>query len=261
MDLNLNGKSVVVTGGAKGMGYEIAKAFLKEGCRVCLVEIDSAALEGALLSLRDFGFCEGISCDVSSGEDVRSMAARAEELLGGVDILVNNAGVLRSCRVEDMEEADWDFGIDVNLKSVFLCTKAMIGPMKRRGGGVILNAASFAVLIPSVGHGAYGAAKTAVTNFTKVCAAELAPYGIRVLSYIPGVIATHLTAGMRQDPEKSRLLLDDIALNRFGEPGEVAEVVVFLASERAGYMTGSSVEIHGGKLCVQDPHGAYPQGV
>ena len=151
----------------------------------------------------------------------------------------------------------WDFSLNVNLKSTFLCSKYAYSIMKKHNSGVILNAASFAALISSVGHGAYGVAKSGVVSLTKTCAAEFAPGGVRVIAYIPGVVATHLTAEMRKDPIKAEKMLSDIPLKRFAEPSELASVLVFLASEKAGYMTGTAVEVHGGKLCLQNPYAAY----
>ena len=135
---------------------------------------------------------------------------------------------------------------------LFLCTQAAIRPMKRHGG-TIINACSFAALIPSVGQAAYAAAKIGVKSLTQVSAAELAPYGIRVLGYLPGVIATQLIQPLIQDPVRAETMRGDIAAHRFGSPAEVASVVAFLASEQAGYVSGCCVEVHGGKLCVKIP--------
>ncbi len=257
MDLGLKNKVALVTGGAKGIGYEIAKAFLEEGCKVIISDIDEKSLEEASESLKPLGTCLAIKCDVTNGVEIQAMMARAEKDLGGIDILVNNAGVLKPCKIEDMDESLWDFSLNVNLKSTFLCSKYAYSLMKKKGSGVILNAASFAALISSVGHGAYGVAKSGVVSLTKTCAAEFAPGGVRVNAYIPGVVATHLTADMRKDPVKAEKMLSDIPLRRFADPSELASVLVFLASDKAGYMTGAAVEIHGGKLCLQNPYAAY----
>lgn len=252
----MKGKAAVVTGGAKGIGREISRALLQEGCRVCMVGTDRAALDRTREEFSSLGTCMTQVCDVSDARQVRAMFAAAAEAYGTVDILVNNAGVLRPCRIEDLGEADWDRSIAVNLKSVFLCTQAAVKYMKARGG-VIINASSYAALIPSVGQAAYAAAKIGVKSFTQVSAAELAPYGIRVAAYIPGVIATQLIEPLIQDPARAEKMRGDIAAHRFGDPAEVASVVAFLASPKAGYISGCSVEIHGGKLCVQNPAAAY----
>ena len=257
MDLELKGKVAVVTGGAKGIGREISRALLQEGCRVCMVGTDQVALDRTREEFSSLGTCMTQACDVSNAEQVRAMFAAVAEAYGTVDILVNNAGVLRPCRIEELREADWDKSIAVNLKSVFLCTQAAVKYMKAQGG-VIINASSYAALIPSVGQAAYAAAKIGVKSFTQVSAAELAPYGIRVVAYIPGVIATQLIEPLIQDPARAEKMRGDIAAHRFGDPSEVASVVAFLASPKAGYVSGCSVEIHGGKLCVQNPAAAYP---
>ena len=257
MDLKLNGKAAIVTGGAKGIGLEITRALLSEGCRVCMVGTDQTALDRAKESLHAGERCMALRCDVTQDSQIEALFAAVTNAFGGVDILVNNAGALKPRLIAEMTEAEWDASLAVNLKSVFLCTKHAIAPMGRRGGGVIINASSYAALIPSVGQSAYAAAKIAVKSFTQVSAAELAPLGIRVLCYIPGVISTHLIAPLVADPQRAEKMKNDIALHRFGDPAEVAAVVAFMASEKAGYVSGCAVEIHGGKLCVQNPAAAY----
>lgn len=256
MDLGLKGKVAIVTGGAKGIGKKISRSLLLEGCRVCIVGTDRAALDKAVAEFDALGPCMAYACDVTCPEQIEGLFASVAKELGPVRILVNNAGVLKPCLIEEMSEDAWDRSVDVNLKSVFLCTKAAIAFMKRTGG-VIINASSFAAQIPSVGQSAYAAAKIAVKSFTQVAAAELAPYGIRVVAYIPGVINTQLIEPLVKNPVRAEKMKNDIALHRFGEPEEIASVVAFLASEKAGYISGCSVEIHGGKLCVQNPGAAY----
>ncbi len=257
MDLNLKGKVALVTGSSRGIGFEIAKAFIAEGCRVVISGTDSNRLENAKDELQRIGECLAILCDVTRPEAVEKMIMQTEKYFGSIDILVNNVGALRACLIKDMDEATWDFALNVNLKSTFLCSKYVYPIMQKNNGGVIINAASYAALIPSVGHGAYGAAKAAVINLTKTCAAEFAPGNVRVNAYLPGVVSTHLTEKMREDHVKANKLLNDIPIKKFALASEVASVVVFIASDKAGYMTGSIVDIHGGKLCVQNPDDAY----
>ena len=257
MDLNLRGKVAIVTGGAKGIGLEISRALLTEGCRVCMVGTDQTALDRARAKFAMLGDCIAVRCDVTQADQIGELFRQVEDAFGGVDILVNNAGVLKPKPIEEMTEADWDIGMAVNLKSIFLCTRQAIGPLRKRGGGVIINASSFAAVIPSVGQSVYAAAKLGVRSFTQVSAAELAPYNIRVLGYIPGVINTHLIQPLIADPAREEKMKNDIALHRFGDPAEIASVVAFLISEKAGYVSGCCVEIHGGKLCVQNPSAAY----
>ena len=222
-----------------------------------MVGTDQTALDWARAKFSMLGDCIAVRCDVTKADEIDSLFRQVEEAFGGVDILVNNAGVLKPKPLEEMTEADWDAGMAVNLKSVFLCTRRAIEPMRKRGGGVIINASSFAAVIPSVGQSVYAAAKLGVRSFTQVSAAELAPYNIRVLGYIPGVINTHLIQPLIADPARAEKMKSDIALHRFGDPAEIASVVAFMASEKAGYVSGCCVEIHGGKLCVQNPAAAY----
>ena len=142
------------------------------------------------------------------------------------------------------------------MKSVYLGARIAYEAMKDKGG-VMLLASSFAAVFPSVGSGVYAATKSAVKSMANTLAAELAPYGIRVLGYLPGVIATQLIQPLIQDPVRAETMRGDIAAHRFGSPAEVASVVAFLASEQAGYVSGCCVEVHGGKLCVQNPSAAY----
>ena len=153
MDLKLSGKAAIVTGGAKGIGLEISRTLLQEGCRVCMVGTDHAALERAEREFSVLGPCMARVCDVTDARQIQETFAAVEAAYSTVDILVNNAGVLKPKKIEDMSEAEWDRSLAVNLKSVFLCTQAAIRPMKRHGG-TIINACSFAALIPSVGQAA-----------------------------------------------------------------------------------------------------------
>jgi NAD(P)-dependent dehydrogenase (short-subunit alcohol dehydrogenase family) len=257
MDLGLKNKVVLVTGGAKGIGFEIAKAFLAEECKVAISDIDIDSLKAAKKNLDEIGECLTLACDVTKQDEVEKMVNAIDEHFGSLDILINNAGVLKPCLIEEMDEELWDFTVNVNLKSTFLCSKCGYKVMKRQNGGVIINASSFSAVISSIGHGAYGAAKAAVVNLTRTCAAEFAPANVRVNAYIPGVVATHLTANMRKDPVTAKKMLNDIPLRRFAEPSDLASIIVFLSSDQASYMTGSIVEIHGGKLCVQNPDAIY----
>ncbi len=257
MDLGLKNKVALITGGAKGIGFEIARAFLTEGCKVVISDIDLASLETAQKDLNEIGECLALTCDVTKTDDVKRMVDTTVKHFGSLDVLINNAGVLKPCVIEDMEEDLWDFSLNVNLKSTFLCSKYGYVVMKKQKGGVIINAASFSAVISSVGHGAYGAAKSAIVSLTRTCAAEFAPSNVRVNAYIPGVVATHLTADMRKNAVTAEKMLNDIPLRKFADPSDLASVIVFLSSDQASYMTGSIVEIHGGKLCVQNPGVIY----
>jgi NAD(P)-dependent dehydrogenase (short-subunit alcohol dehydrogenase family) len=145
--------------------------------------------------------------------------------------------------------------MDVNIKSVYYGALIAADKIRKRGGGVLINAASFASLMPSLGSGAYAASKAAVYSITKSLAAELAPFNIRVIGYIPGVIETEMTASTIKS--KRELLESQIAMKRVGDSEEVANAVLFMASDKASYITGTFIEISGGKLCVQNPKDAW----
>lgn len=246
----LNGKVVVVTGGAGGIGGEVARLFALEGAYVCLA--DKTPTDKVALEIRAAGgLCRSDLLDVT---DERAIDAYVRSIVAeknGIDILVNNVGVLRASQLINTSLDAWNTMMALNLTSVFLCSKAVIPAMIQRGGGCILNAGSWAAKIPSIGHGAYGAAKAGVLNLTSTMAGELAQHGIRVVAYMPGVVRTPLSAGI---VEKNPIAVaNTIAMGRIAEPKEIAKVVVFLASDNASYIDGSTIEISGGKLCVQNP--------
>ena len=170
---------------------------------------------------------------------------------GQIDIFVNNAGIYPQKLLCDMTADQWDTIMNVNLRSVFLCAREAFRYMKENGG-VIINVASYASLLASAGSGAYAASKAAVYSMTKTLAAELAPYQIRVNGFIPGVIETGMTKPVIE--AKRTELEEAIALHRLGTPEDVANAAAFLASDAASYLTGTFIEISGGKLCVQNPH-------
>ena len=258
MNLNLEGKSVIVTGATKGIGYAIAKIFLEEGANVLVCGVNQARLDQAIADLSAFGNCKPCVCNITSESEVEAMIATACDAFGGVDILINNAGGLNPRKVAETSLEDWRHMIDLNLTGAFLCSKHAFRVMKQQGrGGFIANASSYAALIPSVTHGAYAAAKSGLDSLTRTCAAEFAPANVRVVGYTPGVIATPLTEAMRSDPARAEKLLNDISLRRYGQPEDIAYTVVYLASDKASYVTGCNVEIHGGKLCVQNPAAAH----
>lgn len=252
MELNYKGKVVGVTGaaGTAGIGFAIARKFLENGAKVFICDLNEKALEEAKAALKDVGDVGIYKTDVSSEKDVKELFASALRDYGKIDIFVSNAGIYPQLMLKDMTEAQWDMVMNVNLKSVFLCAREAFACMKETGG-VLINAASYASLIASAGSGAYAASKSAVYSLTKTLAAEFAPYNIRVNGFIPGVIATGMTQGVIS--EKGDELESAIALHKLGKPEDVANAVAFLASDAASYLTGTFIEVSGGKLCVQNP--------
>lgn len=256
MGFDYSGKTVGITGAAsiKGIGFAIAKKFLQSHAAVGIFDLDKNALQQAVDALKVFGNVKGYVLDVSKESDVKKVIGAFYEDHKAIDVWINNAGIYPQCPLMDMESSAWDMTMNVNLKSVFLCTKEVFSYM-REDGGVILNAASYASLISSAGSGAYAASKSGVYSLTKTLAAELAPYHIRVNGFIPGVIET----GMTQEvvAERKDTLVSAIALRELGRPEDVANAAAFLASSEASYLTAAFIEVSGGKLCVQNPDFAW----
>lgn len=256
MEISFKNKVVLVTGASEGIGLAIARAFGRDGAKVAICGRSQEKLDRAAEELR----AESIevftqSCDVTVFDQLRAFADGAEAALGPIDVFVNNAGYFPFCQIKDMDEALWDKTIDTNLKSVFLGAKIAYEKMKGRGG-VLINASSFASKFNGVGYGAYAVSKRGINVLTQTLASEFAPYGIRVFAYAPGVIDTALTQEMMAKHGEEGILAP-IALRRVGQPEDVANVVEFLASDLAGYVSGSVIEIDGGKFSVQNPQLAW----
>ena len=250
-------KVAIVTGGTRGIGADISLAFASAGYRVVAVYVSNE--EKALQFEAQLKAISPESCviraDVSTQEGVDAVTERAVSAYGRIDVLVNNAGIFGFQFVEDIEEAFLDRMLNVNFKSQVLMTKACVKIMKKNGFGRILNASSISGSVADVGLAAYGASKAAIDMLTRICAAELAPYSITVNAYAPGIIHTDLTDEMIR--ERGHLQVKQIPLNRFGGGEEVAALLVFLASEQAGYITGEVIGVDGGMLKVQNPYRAH----
>lgn len=256
MDLGLDGKVVLITGGATGIGKATALAFLKEGCRVAICGRRQEKIEETVQEFAEKGHqLFGVAADAAKLEDITDFSNRVVREYGKIDVWINNAGVYPQRAILDMTEDEWDETFRINVKSIFMGTKLAAHHMKGQGKGVIINAASFASIIPSAGSSAYAATKAAVLSFTRTSAAELAPLNIRVFAFIPGMIKSEMTEVVIE--KKRQFLTEQIALNRLGEPEDIADPLVFLASDAARYITGNAVEISGGKFCVQNPMYAW----
>lgn len=252
-----NKRVAIVTGGTRGMGADISLDLAENGDIVIAVfrSNEKAAQEftGKLAGVSPDSLV--LKADVSTRNGVDSIIETAVSRFGRIDILVNNAGIFDFFFVEDMDEEYLDKILAVNFKSQFLMTKACIPHMKKNPYGRILNASSISSDIADVGLVGYGASKAAVNMLTKITSAELAPYNITVNAYAPGIIHTDLTDGMIR--ERGHLQVKQIPLNRFGSGEEVASLIRFLASEKAGYITGEIIGIDGGMLKVQNPYRAH----
>lgn len=256
MELYLKGKVVVITGGATGIGKAAALEFLKEGCSVAICGRRQNKLEEARSEARSLGYEMMIeSVDVTDYTAMESFARHVEERYGKIDIWLNNAGSNYIKSMLDYTTEEFKRMVDVILVSVFSGCQIAARIMKKNGGGVILNASSFASVMPAAGRAPYAACKAGVSSLTRSFAAELAKDQIRVLSYIPGMIATDCSSASRAD--NSTYLMSNIPMRRFGTAEDLANVLVFLASERAAYMNGTDVLISGGKFCVQNPQYSY----
>lgn len=240
----LQGKVAIVTGAGKGIGKGIALALAHEGCAVVVSDIDEAgcaetAREVAALGVKSLG----VPCDVSSRAAVENLFNEAVKVFGKIDIVVNNAGIYPFVPIEKMTEEDWDKVIDVNLKSVFLCAKEAARLLPE--GGRIISISSIASLIGFEGLAHYCASKSGINGLTRVLALELASKKITVNAVAPGAIDTPGLSNDMTDTEKQQTI-PLIPLGRLGQPSDIASTVVFLASEKASYITGQVIVVDGG---------------
>jgi glucose 1-dehydrogenase len=253
--MELEGKVALVTGAGSGIGHAIASRFGREGASVVVnyfgSEDEAEALAGELSACCARSI--PVRADVSDGVQVRRMFEEAVEALGPVDVLVNNAGISQPAAFLEMDEATWDRTLHVDLKGAFLCAQAAARVMRAHGGGAIINISSIHEDVPFPGFAHYCAAKGGMRMLMRALAPELAPLGIRVNNIAPGAIATRVNRRTMDDPEKMALLRRVVPLGRMGTADEVAEVALFLASERARYVTGSTYYVDGGLARHAEP--------
>jgi 3-oxoacyl-[acyl-carrier protein] reductase len=248
--MRLKDKVTLVTGGAAGIGKATAQRFQEEGAVVVICDVKEEAGQAAADEL---GLAAFYQVNVADRQDVQRWVDDVLARFGRIDVLVNNAGVLRDGRlvvvkegelVKQMPEADWDLVIGVNLKGVFNCTQAVAPVMIRQGSGAILNASSIVGLDGNFGQTNYVATKAGVIGMTKVWARELGRYGIRVNAIAPGFTATEMVLQM---PEKIRVeMTSHVPLGRMGEPRDIANAYLFLASDEASYISGVVLRVDGG---------------
>lgn len=246
--MNLSGKAALVTGASRGIGREIALELARQGASVAVnfsgSETKANEVVDEIKALGRDAFA--IKCDVSNSEAVAEMVKAAIDRFGRLDILVNNAGITKDNLLMRMKEEEWDDVISINLKGVFLCTKAVTRQMMKQRQGRIINIASIVGVSGNPGQANYVAAKAGVIGLTKTTAKELASRNITVNAIAPGFITTEMTDKL---PEVVKTeMLKQIPLARFGEPKDIAKVTAFLASDVASYMTGQTLHVDGGMV-------------
>ena len=245
----LDGKVAFISGGARGMGAEEARLFAQQGAKVAIgdiIEEDGRKVEAEINAAG--GECLFVRLDVTSEANWQDAIAATVSRFGALHILVNNAGIGGvGGLVEDTSVEDWDRVMDINGKGVFLGTKAAIPEMQTAGGGSIINISSqLGIVATDNSSPQYHASKGAVRILTKSTAIQFAPDGIRANSVHPGPVNTAMTERRREDPEAFALMRSRIPLGRFAEPIEIANAVLYLASDESGYVTGSEVVVDGG---------------
>lgn len=252
MDLELDGKAVLICGGARGIGFACAKAFAREGARVAIFDWDADHLADAAATIRATGaevFAQQI--DVSNAEAVDTAHARVIAAFGGIDIGFNNAGINSAPRaIEDTSEADWDRIVGVNLKGIWLCTRAQVRHMRPRDRGTIINTTSNVAFAGAPGFAPYVAAKHGIVGITRTVALELATTQVRINAVAPGAVRTTLGQSIDRaaDPFADALIRKGLPIGRFGEPSEIADAVLWLASPRASLALGETLVLDGGFL-------------
>lgn len=246
--MHLDGKITIVTGASRGIGRSVAIELAKLGAKVVInyAGNEAAAEEVKKLIVSAGGQAIIIKADVGNVEAVDAMVKETMDIFGKIDILVNNAGITRDNLLMRMKEEDWDAVMNINLKGVFVCTKAISRIMMKQRTGKIINMTSVVGLMGNAGQANYAAAKAGVIGFTKSMAKELASRGITVNAIAPGFISTDMTAVLSEQVKKD--LAEKIPVGRLGSPEDVAAAVAFLASDSANYITGQTLNVDGGML-------------
>jgi 3-oxoacyl-[acyl-carrier protein] reductase len=239
--LDLEGKVALVTGGGRGIGRAIALGLASQGAAIAIADINTADAESVLESVKDPGVIGlAVKADISSTTDLKKMMKTVMDRFGKIDILINNAGVTQKVEIEDLTESDWDRVVDINLKGTFFCSQLVFGEMKKRRYGKIVNIASVAGERGGRFAGVnYSSSKAGIIVMTKCFALSGGPYGINVNAIAPGLISSEMS-------KQLDFAVSEIPLGRLGTPEEVADLAVFLSTERSRYITGTTIDINGG---------------
>lgn len=246
--MRLAGKRAIVTGSSRGVGAAVALAFGQEGARVVVNYLDSSepAQTVATAIEQAGGQARLARADVRRPEDCQTLVQTAVDAFGGLDILVNNAGFVRPAMLHKMSEEQWDQVLEVHLKGAWAMTKAAFPHLAAHTQGRVINVTSVAGMVGTVGQVNYAAAKGGVISLTKSMAREMARYQTCVNALCLGVVATDMTAKIRQDDKLRQVYMERILLKRFAEPQDVTPAFVFLASDEARYITGQVISVDGG---------------
>ncbi len=239
----LAGRVALVTGAARGIGLAIATRFAAQGATVCLTDLDEPAVTAAAAELGPDHL--GVVCDVADEDDVVGTFAAVVRDLGRLDVVVNNAGITRDGMLHRMPVEDFRTVVDVHLQGTWLCSREAVRHMRGATGGAIVNLSSVSGKVGNLGQSNYAAAKAGIVGLTKSTAREGARHGIRANAIQPGLIRTAMTEAMTEQVWEDKLA--SIPLGRAGEPAEVADVALFLASDLSSYVTGAVVEVGGGR--------------
>ncbi|HSV77723.1 MAG TPA: SDR family oxidoreductase [Ramlibacter sp.] len=247
ISFGLGGRVCIVTGAAQGIGEACARRLARDGARVVLADIDEVRGQAVAQELQGLF----VRCDVGDKAQVDALVAAAMRAHGRIDVLVNNAGIFKAAEFLDISEADWDEVLRVNLKGSFLVGQAVAREMVKAGRGAIVNMSSVNGVLTIPNIASYNVSKGGINQLTRVMALSLADKGVRVNAVAPGTIATELAAKVVLTSEEAKKkIMSRTPLRRLGEPAEVADVVAWLASDAASYVTGEIVVVDGGRMTL-----------
>jgi meso-butanediol dehydrogenase/(S,S)-butanediol dehydrogenase/diacetyl reductase len=253
MTLRLENKTAIITGGASGIGAATARKFVAEGARIVISDVDEERGNKVAAEFAT-GLATFIPCDVGNMDQVSHLISKGLDRLGSIDILFNNAGIGSFSETPDLDPDEWHRVISIDLDSVFYGCRKVIPIMREQHSGSIINTASVSGLFGDNGFAAYNAAKGAVINYTRSLAVDHGKDGIRVNALCPGLIDTPIITAMRQFPQFEEYTKNGIPIGRAGSPEEMANVVAFLASDEASYVSGATIVADGAKTA----HGGLP---
>ncbi|MGD6756421.1 3-oxoacyl-ACP reductase FabG [Streptomyces sp. BH105] len=239
-------KTAVITGGAQGIGLAIARAYVREGAKVVLGDLNLEAAEAAAKGLGGASVAHVVRCDITEAAQVDTLLQAAIDTFGSLDIMVNNAGITRDATMRTMSEDEFDQVIDVHLKGTWNGTRKAAAVMREQKRGAIVNISSLSGKVGMVGQTNYSAAKAGIVGLSKAAAKEMAHHGVRVNAIQPGLIRSAMTEAMPQKAWDQKMA--EIPMRRAGEVEEVASVALFLASDLSSYMTGTVLEVTGGRF-------------